>query len=80
MFPFGKKAKDTKHTQIGIINTKDNLTQQIGIINIDDSQSNNSDNYGNSDDSQGSSVGILNEPGAINHGTQIEKTYSSNQQ
>ncbi len=76
MFPFGKKNKKTQHTQIGIVNSTDNLEQQIGIINIDDFQSNNSDNYDNSDDSQGSSIGILNEPGAINHGTQIDIQYN----
>ncbi|NET11410.1 MAG: hypothetical protein F6K08_00080 [Okeania sp. SIO1H6] len=76
MFPFGKKNKKTQHTQIGIVNSTDNFHQQIGIINIDDSQRNDSD----SDNSQGISKGILNEPGAINNGTQIEAINSSSNQ
>ncbi|NEQ37014.1 MAG: hypothetical protein F6K40_12315 [Okeania sp. SIO3I5] len=66
----GKKNKKGKNrTQIGIVNSTDNFIQQVGIININDSQGANPDiSTGNS----GDSIGILNEPGAINYGTQID--------
>ncbi len=68
---FWKEKNSKNQAKVGITNTKDNFGIQVGIINNFNSTE-AGDKNNNNGDPDNASIGILNEEGAINHGTQVD--------
>ncbi len=66
-----KEKNNKKQAKVGITNTRDSFGIQVGIINNFNSLEVGDKNNNNGDSDNGS-IGILNEEGAINYGTQVD--------